>query len=167
MSIKKLAAYMCVLVCGIAIGYWLAPSFEREAPIVDAPVETPAIATEQPAPAPVRVVPPGARLERRREFARVDLTEPDLHARIRPVLNRGTNVEIAASEFRTAADFAAVAHASRSTGIPFMVLKHQVVNEGKSLEAAIREAKPNANADIEADLALAKAHADLAAVARE
>jgi hypothetical protein len=166
MSMKRLAAYICVLICGVAIGYWFDAPADYQTGAAEAAVAAPAPSDQAPRafvrPASVGT---GGGLEKRREFAPVPLSEPALHARLRPVLNRGTNLEIAAAEFRTAADFAAVAHAARSTQIPFMVLKHQIVNEGKSLEAAIHAVKPEANAAIEADLALAKAHADLAAIA--
>ncbi len=166
---KNLAAYGGVLICGVAIGYGVAVSFQEKTDATAAAGAPPAVVAEEaPAARPAATAAPsGVRLERRREFARVDLAEPDLHARLKPVLNRGTNMEMAAADFTSAVDFAAVAHAARDTGIPFMVLKHQMVTEGKSLEAAIRASKPDAHADIEADLALAKAEADLAAVARD
>jgi hypothetical protein len=69
---------------------------------------------------------------------------------------------IASEGFRDAEQFATVAHASRNTAIPFMVLKHRVVIEGKTLAAAIRESKPDLDATSEATRARSEARADLA-----
>ena len=74
-------------------------------------------------------------------------------------------MSIAAQDFRNAEQFAAVAHAARNTEIPFMVLKHRVVNERKPLATAIRESKPDVDAVVEAQRARAEARSDLAALA--
>ncbi len=71
-------------------------------------------------------------------IAAVSVPAPELHARIKPILNRGADVSIASEEFQDATQFAAVAHAAPKTGIPFMVLKHRVLNERMSLADAIR-----------------------------
>jgi hypothetical protein len=60
--------------------------------------------------------------------------------------------------------FATIAHASRNTQIPFMVLKDRVVNQGKTLDAAIREWKPDINAKAEASRARAEAREDIAKI---
>jgi hypothetical protein len=88
----------------------------------------------------------------------------DLHARLKPVLNRGTNMQIAAEGFRDGQQFATVAHAARNTEVPFALLKHRVLSEGKSLTAAIRESKPAVDAAVQAELALAQARADIATI---
>jgi hypothetical protein len=75
------------------------------------------------------------------------------------------NLAIAAKGFRSGEEFAAVAHASRNLGVPFMVLKHRVLEERKSLAAAIRELKPDADAVKEAGRARIMARADVAAAA--
>jgi len=54
-----------------------------------------------------------------------------------------------------------VAHAARNTQVPFMVLKHRVLNEGRTLADAIREYKPEVNAKAEVTRARAAARADL------
>lgn len=69
---------------------------------------------------------------------------------------------MAADGFRTAEQFAAVAHAARNTDVPFVLLKHRVLKEGKTLEAAIRASKPDMNARVEARRALAEARSDIA-----
>jgi hypothetical protein len=45
----------------------------------------------------------------------------------KPVLSEGMNLAIAAKGFRSGEEFAAVAHASRNLDVPFMVLKHRVL----------------------------------------
>jgi hypothetical protein len=95
----------------------------------------------------------------------VAVSEPALHERLKPVLNRGANMAMAADGFKSAEEFATVAHAARNTAVPFMLLKHRVVNEGKSVADAIRESKPAADATAEADLARSQARSDIAAIA--
>ena len=55
-----------------------------------------------------------------------------------------------------------VAHAARNTSVPFVVLKHRVLNEGQTLAEAIEEFKPNLDAKAEVARARAEAQADLA-----
>jgi hypothetical protein len=69
-----------------------------------------------------------------------------------------------AEGFETPEDFAAAVHAARNIRVSFAELKHQVVDEGKSLPAAIHVVKPAANASLEADLARSEARADVAAI---
>jgi len=95
----------------------------------------------------------------------VPATSTNLQRRLRPVLNEGMNLSIAAKGFRDGEQFAAVAHASRNLGVPFMVLKHRVLEERKSLAAAIRELRPDADAVKEANRARIMAKADVAAAA--
>lgn len=92
----------------------------------------------------------------------VDVWEPELRDRAQAVLNRGTRLEIAAQDFADAEEFMTVAHAARNTGVPFMVLKHRVVNEQQTLADAIRDSKPDLNAQAEVSRARAAARADLA-----
>src|SRR5262245_5744339 len=97
-----------------------------------------------------------------------DLTRPvptsQLARRLNPLLNERVKLENVATGFQTAEDFAAVVHASRNIRVPFTVLKHEVVDEGKTLAAAIQTVKPTADALLEADLARSEARADLAAI---
>lgn len=88
-----------------------------------------------------------------------------LHEHLKPLLNKGTDMTIASQGFRTAEQFAMVAHAARNTDVPFVLLKHRVLNERKTLVAAIRESKPEINAEIEANRAIAEARSDLARLA--
>jgi hypothetical protein len=95
----------------------------------------------------------------------ISLSAPELHAQLKPLLNRGADMNVAAQDFRDAEQFAAVAHAARNTEIPFMVLKHRVVNEHKPLATAIRELKPDVDAAAQAKRAEAEARSDIAALA--
>ena len=88
----------------------------------------------------------------------------ELHQRLKPLLNRGADMDIASQDFEDGEQFAMVAHAARNTEIPFMVLKHRVVNEGKSLSDAIREFKPSLDASAEAQRAREEAKSDVAAI---
>jgi hypothetical protein len=92
-------------------------------------------------------------------------SEPRLHAQLKPVLNPGARMAVAAEGFRSAEEFAAVAHAARNTSVPFMVLKHRVVDEGRTLEAALRDVKPDVDAKAEVARAQAAAKSDVAAIA--
>jgi hypothetical protein len=80
---------------------------------------------------------------------------------LKPLLNKGADMGVASADFVDAEQFAAVAHAARNTEVPFMVLKHRVVEEGKRLEDAIREFKPELNAAVEADRARREAKSDV------
>jgi hypothetical protein len=97
-----------------------------------------------------------------------DLTTPlatsQLAGRLNPLLNERVNLDTVATGFQSAEDFAATVHASRNTRVPFTALKHLVVDEGKTLAAAIQTVKPTADASLEADLARSEARADLAAI---
>jgi hypothetical protein len=73
-------------------------------------------------------------------------------------------MDIAADGFRSAQEFAAVAHAARNINVPFMVLKHRVVVEGHTLTDAIRDTKPEVDATAEAARAEAAAKSDIAAI---
>ena len=92
------------------------------------------------------------------------MSAPELQERLKPLLNRGSDMTLAARDFRDAEEFAAVAHAARNTSVPFVLLKHRVLNEGKTLAAAIRESKPDLNAMSEANRARAEAKSDIAAL---
>jgi len=91
-------------------------------------------------------------------------TPPQLARRLNPLLNERLNMDNVATGFQSAEDFAATVHASRNIRVPFTALKHQVVDEGKTLAAAIQTVKPTADASLEADLARSEARADLAAI---
>ena len=73
-------------------------------------------------------------------------------------------MQVAAEGFRSAEEFATVAHAARNTNLPFMVLKHRVLNEGRTLADAIHDSKPEIDGKAEVARAEAAAKSDIAAV---
>jgi hypothetical protein len=73
-------------------------------------------------------------------------------------------MEVAAEGFRSAEEFATVAHAARNTNVPFMVLKHRILSEGRTLADAIHDSKPEVDAKAEVARAEAAAKSDIAAV---
>jgi len=155
---------LMLAIATFGLGVWVGPQLtggardrseiSQQATVVEPPpsVETPAAAPAR-RPATPRVVRPA-----------IAATSADLHARLQPVLNKGTNMDVAAEGFRNGEHFATVAHAARNTEVPFLLLKHRVLTEGKSLAAAIRESKPAIDASVQADLAVAQARADIATI---
>jgi hypothetical protein len=95
----------------------------------------------------------------------IPVSAPELHDRLKPVLARGTKIPLAVEGFKDAEQFATIAHAARNTQVPFILLKHRVLAEGQSLEAAIRASKPELDAATEAARARAEARSDIAALA--
>lgn len=161
MSTVKTLALTAGLAGAIAVGVWGVPRLMDRMDTPDEPVAR-VEATEAPAPAKV----PAARRRPAavNRVAALPASTPELHDRLKPVLNRGTKVAIAAEGFRSAEQFATVAHAARNTEVPFMVLKHRVLEEGKSLTAAIRESKPDVNVAAEVRRARAAAREDISAI---
>jgi hypothetical protein len=127
-----------------------------------APSPAPAKTTRAKVTAAARKTPPSSAAAAK--ASSVSVSEPRLHAELKPVLNRGANMDVAAEGFRTAEEFATVAHAARNTGVPFMVLKHRVLTEGRTLADAIHEAKPEIDARAEVARAEVAAKSDLVAV---
>jgi hypothetical protein len=156
------------LVAAMAVGIWISPYIrgDQSAAAVQT-AETPQSAkqTAQRRPAvSARSAKPSA-ADTTGKATNISLSAPELHAQLKPLLNKGANMNVAAQDFRDAEQFAAVAHAARNTEIPFMVLKHRVVNEHKQLATAIRELKPNVDAAAQAKRAQAEARSDMAALA--
>lgn len=166
MTIGKMTALSLGLVGGFALGVWTGPHIteraDRDASAVHDTVAIPGARDEATAAREARNSNRAAAAAR---TARVDVSAPALHDRLKPVLNRGADLAIAAEGFRSAEQFATIAHAARNTDVPFVLLKHRVLNEGKSVAAAIRESKPDANAAVEASLARAQARSDIASIA--
>ena len=163
MTIGKMTALSLGFVGCFALGVWTGPHITKRADSAASAVhETVAVPGAQDATPAAK-----ARSTRRaaEPTARVAVSEPALHDRLKPVLNRGANMTIAAEGFRSAEQFATVAHAARNTEVPFVLLKHRVLNEGKSVAEAIRESKPEVNAAVEANLARAQARSDIASLA--
>ena len=158
MTIGKTSALTAGFLCSIAFGILIGPTVREwgsSLPDVPAFKARPSESTvRQPAAAPRAAKAPA-----------VVASTPALQARLKPLLNKGANMAVAAEGFRSAEQFATVAHASRNTNVPFMVLKHRVVNERKSVASAIRELKPDTDGAVAANLARAQARSDIAAIA--
>jgi hypothetical protein len=175
MTSGKLALLGVGLAGVVALGVMVAPRIAHhdDATVATAPADTESMAsTEKDATAPKpRVKAPvtktAARSERTIAPERVPTLpadKPELQARLKPVLNQGAKMEIASEGFKSGEQFAAVAHAAKNTQIPFMLLKHRVVEEGKTLTQAIRESRPDLNAQNEATRAHDAARYDIAVI---
>ncbi len=169
MAIGKTTALALGLVGGISLGIWIGASVVGHKAAIDklsAPEAAQVSAAPEPQPvATVRRVRPARPDEVKVNVAAVSISAPELHERLRPLLNRGADMTVASEGFHDAAQFATVAHAARNTEVPFLLLKHRVLNEGKSLADAIRVSKPDVAATVEADRARAEAMSDIAAIA--
>lgn len=174
MTIGKTLALTAGFVGAVALGMAIGPSWmSREAaPVaVVQPVASPPPAVSAPAQPARRTraasaansSATGAAAEAR--VSAVPASQPELQQRLKMVLNRGADMSVAAKGFRDGEQFAMVAHAARNTEVPFMVLKHRVLTEGRSLEEAILESKPVADAATEVTRAREAAKSDIKAIA--
>lgn len=167
MTLAKASSLAMGFVGAMALGVWVGPHITGR---LNADTDTPTVhASESAGEAAVtrKSSTPGSASRRsanRASSVIVAPSAPELHARLKPLLNRGADMTIASDGFRDSEQFAAIAHAARNTEVPFVLLKHRVLKEGKSLTAAIRESKPDINAAIEADRARAEARSTLAAI---
>lgn len=169
MTIGKAAALTAGLVGAMALGVIVGPSITSRDNTMTTPTASVAPVPETPAPAAAPVSPRvtaerRAEIKVRENLASMSSASPQLHERLKPVLNRGAKMDIAAQGFRDAEQFATVAHASRNTDVPFMVLKHRVLNEKQTLAEAIAASKPNVDAKREATRARAAAREDIDAI---
>ena len=94
----------------------------------------------------------------------IPVSAPELHARMKPVLARGTKLPLAVEGFTSAEQFATIARAARNTQVPFILLKHRVLTEGQSLEEAIRLSRPDIDAKTEVLRAKGEARADILSI---
>lgn len=181
MKTGKTSAALIGIAGGIALGMWIASAIT----LMDRDSTKPAAAVTRQAaePVPVSVVEPPAVKTRRvaRAVAKpapastetaeapklvmtVPVTAPALHDRMKPVLARGTKINLAVEGFSDAEQFATIAHAARNTQVPFILLKHRVLTEHQSLADAIRASKPDLDAEAEVERARSAAKSDLAAL---
>jgi len=178
----KTSAASLGLVGGLALGVWIGSEMTSGR---EAVTPGPAVVTTQAADVPA-VTPQPNKPKRVTRVARVSrpaavveapapesapklvmtipVSAPELHARMKPVLARGTKLPLAADGFKDAEQFATLAHAAKNTQVPFILLKHRVIVEGQSLEDAIRASKPDIDARSEVARARASAKSDIAAV---
>jgi hypothetical protein len=165
MTFVKATTLTLVLAGAFGLGVWTSPYLltNRMAPPINpAPLAAEAShATTMPTAAPTRTAAPTLTAR----MAAIPAASPELWNRLRPVLNAGTNRKAAAEGFRSAEQFATVAHAASNTGVQFQVLKQRVVDQHQTLAAAIREFRPNLDATAAVDRAVAMARGDLAAIA--
>ena len=164
MTTGKATALCLGLISAFALGAWTGPylSAHRGEAVPVAAVQPAPEVAKAPAPRPSAKMVAAAPEP---PTPAVPATSSDLQRRLKPVLNEGMNLSIAAKGFRDGEQFAAVAHAARNLGVPFMVLKQRVLEERMSLAAAIRELRPDADAVKEANRARIMARADVAAAA--
>lgn len=164
MTLAKATALTLGFLGAFAVGVWVGPNVrEYTGDTATAHVAQSSDAASKPRPAAT-----AARGKTAAKSAAVNAPDAilasaaNVHDQVKPLLNRGANVTMASEGFRDAEQFVTVAHAARNTEIPFMLLKHRVLTEGKSLTAAIRESKPDVDAAIEANRARAEAKSDIA-----
>jgi len=165
MTVGKITALGFALVGAFTLGVWTGPHLMHRSEQAASAVSETGGVPDAPSVAETAAAPASAPRKAIAPAARVDVAAPQLHARLRPVLNRGADMTLAAEGFRSAEQFATVAHAARNTEVPFLLLKYRVLSEGKSVAEAIRESKPAVNAAVEANLARAQARSDIASIA--
>ena len=176
MKTGRTSAAVLGLAGGLALGVWIgsAMTLDRDS----APTEptlaqlTEPVANVEPTPAkPRRVVartatrtPPAASgvTDAPKLVMTIPVSAPELHDRMKPVLTRGTKINLAVEGFTDAEQFATLAYAARNTQVPFILLKRRVLTEGQSLANAIRASKPDLDADAEVKRARSAAKSDLA-----
>jgi len=173
MNFAKASALVVTLAGAFSLGVWIGPRLTDRRDVVDqaSPVAGAAASVteiKQAVPAPGRQPSRRRTSPMRAASGTTPLTVwaggAELQKRLKPLLNKGADMDIASQDFEDGEQFAMVAHAARNTEIPFMVLKHHVVNEGKSLSEAIREFNPLLDALAEAKRAQVEAKSDVAAV---
>ena len=183
MTVGKASALAAGFVGAVALGVAIGPAVHDKwsAASTQEPARAAMVTESTPAPAPPKARPrratsttAAASREEREEFAvphkpagavssvAVAVWEPELRDRVKKVLNPGTKIELAAEDFETPEQFVTVAHAARNTSVPFVLLKHRMLSEGKTLAEAIAELKPGLNAKAEVERAREAARSDLA-----
>jgi hypothetical protein len=171
MGVAKATALGAAIFGSIMFGAWVGPHLTDHAQAFGSAdiqlAAPPSQPSDEPSP---KKSEPTMRLERLRNAfhaataAAVPLESPDLFKRLKPLLRERAEMDVVVAGFSSAEDLAATIHAARNIKVPFMVLKHAVVDEKQTLAAAIHVAKPAADASLEADLARSEARADLAAI---
>jgi hypothetical protein len=165
MTVTKASLLALGFAGSMALGVWIAPYVTDRADTTTTATVVTADIVPPAAPEPVAT----SRADRE-EVATVSRasaiapTAPDLHARLKPVMASGTNLEKAAAGFSDSEQFATMAHLARNTGVPFVLLKHRVLTEGHSLGEALKLSKPDADVALEVQRARAAARADIWAV---
>jgi hypothetical protein len=162
MTLRKSVTVVLVIVAVVTLGVLAGPRLMHRS--AEAPAVTPAPTASEAAPsteAAPRAARPSSPRAESTHVPEVAATAPELQKALKPLLSYGTNLDKAADGFQSGVQFAAVAHAAKNTDVPFMVLKHRVLNEKKSLAVAIHESKPELNAKREATKAWDEARQEL------
>ena len=178
---KFMKASMLVLAIGgaFALGVWTGPYLMDSVRTARSEETTPVVQVDQPTSAPSELrrgkpsaSEPSTRVAHAVVRPEANPFEPVLPPSAEPVqkiakavLNEGTDVGIAADGFNDATLFVSAAYAAKNTGIPFMVLKHRMVTEGRTLSEAIRLSRPELDAMVEMERARSKARADVGRIA--
>ena len=167
MTLGKASALVAAFIAVFTLGVWTGPRITHHWETFTPPA-TEAHVTTPPAKPSTSVVARPLGTKRQAESSSTANTlspsAPEVQRLVKPLLNRGTNMNVAAEGFHSAEQFAAVAHAAKNTDVPFMVLKHRVLVEKKPLSTAIRESKPDINVAAEAALALGEARRDISSL---
>jgi hypothetical protein len=174
MSFAKVTGLTVGLAAAFAVGVWTGPQLLEHSNWNGWRAPQAAEAESQGVPEATVAVPtatPAVRRERAAVTATpvavtVPASAPALQTQLKPLLMSGSNMAIAADGFASAEQFAAVAHAARNTGVPFVLLKDRILNRKKSLAAAIKEFKPALDSADEAARARAQAREDVAMVGK-
>lgn len=165
MTFTKASALSIGLVGAFALGVWTGPSLTQSftsaaTPQVVQVDQAPAVEAPQPAARVARTVAPAAPLN---AFdGAMAASDPSVQRHAQSLLNDGANVQLASEGFRDAEMFVSVAYAARNTEIPFVLLKHRVLTEGRTLSDAIRVSKPELDSMREMDRARTEARSVIA-----
>ena len=166
MTAGKASALALGLAGAFALGSWAGTDLWTSRDPNDAVpnVMTPASGQSDPAPrvpaAAVATTPDSPSRADARVLT-ISASAESVQRRARTLLAYGTDVKSAANGFRNAEQFMTVAYAARNTEIPFVLLKHRLLTEGKTLAEAIRELKPGLDATLEANRARLEARSEL------
>jgi hypothetical protein len=155
MTVLKTSALVASLAGAFAIGVATRPYIVHDQSASTAPAVVAAPVAESHAAKPAAPT-----IVTRAAHAKIT---PALMTRVKPLLRQGTDMSLAVEGFTNAQQFAAVAHAAHNLDIPFVLLKHQVLDEHMPLARAIHAWRPAAASDVEASRARAEAQSDVVA----
>jgi hypothetical protein len=156
-------AAMAASVAGaFVLGIWIAPHVRDITPTTTVEkVATTVPVAERDAPAVRTRYAKAEYTDSDVRVVRLEASAPPVQKHVKSLLTWGTDTEKAAEGFTSAEQFLTVAHVAKNTEVPFMLLKHRVLNENQSLEAAIRASQPELDASLEAERARLEARANL------
>jgi len=140
--------------------FWLGVMVAPHMPAM--PVDAPQAQVEAATPEATTAACTPARPVARETKSTLAATAEPVQEHVKPLLTWGTDPQKAADGFTNAEDFVATAYAAKNTEVPFMLLKHRVLNEKQKLASAIRASRPELDATLETDRATLEARANLA-----